>query len=203
MASSWSLRPIRVHQVMTEMEKPIVAKVNGDAIGFGQSLMFASDLIIARDDAVVADVHLGLGEVRTSDGRAAGPSYGIGPGDGAGALIPLYMSPPLAKEYMMLSRSLSTRELAEHRLINRVVALDDLDAAVDEMVSELLRRPAFVLAWTKRVLSRHVAAQLNLALDVGMGYELVSLLQAQQSDYQEHLRLAGNPIAGQVSQTTD
>lgn len=183
---------IRLHQVMTEMEKPIIAKVNGDAIGFGQSVMFASDLIVARPDAIVSDVHLGMGEVKTSDGRAAGPSYGIGPGDGAGALIPLYMAPPLAKEYLMLSRSLTTQDLADQRLINRVVPLDELDAAVDDLVAELLRRPAFVLAWTKRLVTRHVAAQLNLTLDVGMGYELVSLLQAQQSGFTNHRRLVGN-----------
>lgn len=186
---------IRVHQVMTEMEKPIIAKVNGDAIGFGQSVMFASDLIVARDDAVVADVHLGLGEVMTSDGRASGPAYGIGPGDGAGALIPLYMAPPLAKEYLMLSRSLTTQDLADQRLINRVVPMQDLDQAVDELVNELLRRPAFVLAWTKRLVTRHIAAQLNLTLDVGMGYELVSLLQAQQSGYRNYPRLSGNPAS--------
>ena len=57
---------------MAEIEKPIVARVNGDAIGFGQSLMFASDIIVAREDVRIADMHMGMGEV-----EPFGPPYGI------------------------------------------------------------------------------------------------------------------------------
>jgi enoyl-CoA hydratase/carnithine racemase len=49
------------------MEKPIVARVNGDVIGFGQSVLWGCDIIVAREDAVIADVHTGQGDV--IDGR--------------------------------------------------------------------------------------------------------------------------------------
>jgi len=70
---------IRTHQAMAEIEKPIVAKVNGDAIGFGQSLVFGSDLIVAVEDALIADHHLGMGEIGDEIG---GHLFGTVPGDG-------------------------------------------------------------------------------------------------------------------------
>jgi enoyl-CoA hydratase/carnithine racemase len=162
---------------MSEIEKPIIAKVNGDAIGFGQSLIYASDMVIAREDAIVSDGHLSMGEVKRSDGVHTGTDFGVTPGDGAGAFVPLFMTPPLAKEYMMLSRSLSGRELADARIINRAVPFEELDAVTNEFVDGLLKRSAFALAWTKRLLNRNVVHQINQALDAGVAYEFLNLAQ--------------------------
>jgi enoyl-CoA hydratase len=179
---------LRTFQVMTEIEKPIIAKVNGDAIGFGQSIVFGSDLIIAREDAFISDVHMGMGEVVRSDsGSAVGLPFGVVPGDGAGALIPLFMAPTLAKEYMMLSTTYTAADLAEMKIINRAVALSDLDATVDEFLQRLLKRSAFALAWTKRILNRRVANQLNMTLDASTAYEQLNLLQIQ------HLGMSADP----------
>ncbi len=104
---------IRTHQALTEMEKPVIARVNGDAAGFGQSLMFGCDLIVAREDARVADIHMAMGDV-----APYGPPFALVPGDGGASLIPLYMTPPLAKEYLMLGKEYSGAELAEMHLIN-------------------------------------------------------------------------------------
>lgn len=179
---------MRTFQAMTEIEKPIVARVNGDAIGFGQSIVLGSDLIIAREDVFISDVHLGMGEVVRSDsGSAVGLPFGVAPGDGAGALIPLFLTPALAKEYMFLSKSYTAAELADMHVINRAVPAADLDAVVDGYVERLLKRSAFALAWTKRILNRRVADQLNLTLDASSAYEQLSLLQIQ------HLGFAGDP----------
>lgn len=171
---------IRCYQAMTEIEKPIIAKVNGDAIGFGQSLMLGCDLIVAREDALISDVHLGMGEVVSSDGTHVGLPFGTVPGDGAGALIPLFMTPTKAKEYMMLSLTYTAAELAGMGIVNRAVPADKLDAVTDEVVARLLKRSAFALAWTKRVLNRHVAQQANLALDAAIAYEALNFSQIQR-----------------------
>ena len=67
---------IHTHQTMVDLEIPIIAKVNGDAIGFGQSLMFACDLIVAREDAKITDMHLAMGGMYMSDGRGPVGSTG-------------------------------------------------------------------------------------------------------------------------------
>ena len=52
----------RTYQSIIEIQKPAIAKVNGNAIGFGSSLAFACDLIVAAEDAVFCDHHLAMGK---------------------------------------------------------------------------------------------------------------------------------------------
>src|ERR1019366_7313736 len=83
----------RAYEAMLAIEKPIVARMNGDAVAFNGGLLWACDIIVAREDAVYADHHLGF--VRTphlaiEDAREIA-------GDG-GCLLPIYMTPTKAKE---------------------------------------------------------------------------------------------------------
>ncbi len=170
---------IRCHQTMAEMEKPIVCKVNGDAIGFGQSLVFASDLIVAREDARFMDHHMGGTFVSAyPDGPLeGGHEFSSVPGDGGLALVPLFMSPCKAKEYLMLAQPYQAQELARLGIINYAVPADELDRAVKDIVRRLLQRGAYALAWTKRIANRRVVEHLNLTLDAGVGFEMVTFLQ--------------------------
>ena len=171
---------VRCYQAMTEIEKPIVARVNGDAVGLGQAFMLACDIIVAREDAMFSDLHLGMGQVVPAwSDSPVGPAFGLAPGDGGGALIPLYMGPAKAKEYVMLSLECTAREWADANIINHAVPMEQLDSVVDDIVQRLLQKSAYALAWTKRVLNRHVAAQLNLTLDAGAAYEFINFLQAE------------------------
>jgi enoyl-CoA hydratase len=171
---------VRCHQIMAEMEKPIVCRVNGDAIGFGQTLVYASDIIVAVADATIGDHHLGMGEI-----VPGGHTFGVVPGDGGTALLPLFMSPPRAKEYLMLGRTFLASELAAMGAINYAVPRQRLDEVVDDIVQRLLKRPAYALAWTKRVANRRVVDQLNATLDAGAAYEMVSFLQLERAGWQQ------------------
>lgn len=162
---------IRLHETMAAMEKPIVARVNGPAIGFGSSLVFGCDLIVAVEDAVISDPHLGM----AANDQHKAP--GVVPGDGGAALIPLFMSPAKAKEYLMLGAPIRADELARLGIINRAVERDQLDAQVDEIVQQLLRRPAHALARTKRVVNRVVMDGIGKTLDAAAAYEMVDFLQ--------------------------
>jgi len=163
---------VRMHEAMAELDRPIVAKVNGDVIGLGPSIMYAADLIVAREDARIADNHLGMGEVEPY----LSP-HGVLPGDGGAALAPLHMSPARAKEFLMLAREDSAADLARRGVINYAVPAAELDALVESLVERLLRRPAYALAWTKRVANKHVVDQLHRTLDAGIAYELVNMYQ--------------------------
>lgn len=171
---------LRTHQAMAELEKPIIAKVGGHAIGFGSSLVFACDLIVAAEDACLIDMHLGMGEV-----PEGGPTFGIVPGDGGASLVPLFMSPAVAKEYLMLAKRYTARELADAKIINAAVAANQLDATVSDYLERLLKRPSYALAWTKRIVNRRIVDTLNASLDAGAAYEMVNLLQLQQTGWQD------------------
>jgi enoyl-CoA hydratase len=175
---------LRTHQAMAEIEKPIIAKVNGDAVGFGSSLVFACDFIVAVNDASFMDIHLAMGEDERS-----GPPYGLVPGDGGAPLMPLFMSPVLAKQYLMLSDPFTGRELSQRGVINYAVAPEELDAKVDELSARLLKRSAHALAWTKRAVNRTVVDALNRGLDASAAYEMVGLLQLHYANWEDNLTL--------------
>jgi enoyl-CoA hydratase/carnithine racemase len=159
---------------MAELEKPIVARVNGDCVGFGSSIAFACDLVVAVEDARFVDHHLGMDDVEGFERE-----FGIVPGDGGLALLPLFMSPMLAKEYLMLAREYRAAELARLGIINYAVPRPELDAKVQDVVGRLLKRSAYALAWTKRVANRRVAAHLNLTLDAAAAYEMLTLVHRE------------------------
>lgn len=170
-----------MHEQMAQMEKPIIAKVNGDAIGFGSTLVFACDLIVASDEATIVDTHMAMGEYPN-----VGPAeFGLVPGDGGTALIPLFMSPVLAKEYLMLARPFKAPELARLGLINYAVPAAELDACVDALVARLLNRSAYALAWTKRAANKLVVDQLTRGLDAGLGYEMVNFLEWERMGWRD------------------
>lgn len=171
---------IRALETMVLMEKPIVARVNGDAIGFGQNLMFACDLIYAREDARIADMHMGIGEV-----APYGATYSLVPGDGGAVFAPLNMAPALAKEYLMLSREYRASELAEWRLINGAVPLEQLDGVVDDAVQRLLRRSPYALAWTKRVANKRVVRQMTETIDAAAAYEALNFYQLDRTGWRD------------------
>lgn len=69
-------------------------------------------------------------------------------------------------------------------VFNRAVPAAGLDAAVDELVARLLRRPLYPLAWGKRVINRRAADQLNRTFDAAWGYEVAGfgMNRAQGAD---------------------
>jgi enoyl-CoA hydratase/carnithine racemase len=167
---------IRAHQAMAEMEKPVIAQVNGDAMGFGSSLMFNCDLIVAREDAKICDMHLGLGTVMPSGGsEPVGAHFSMYPGDGGLSLVPLFMSPARAKEYLFLAKEYSAREMADLGWINRAVPMAELETVTRDFTDRLLQRAPDIIAYTKRVANRHVVQQLNFTLDAATAYEHLSI----------------------------
>jgi enoyl-CoA hydratase len=160
-------------EVLAYMEKPVVARLNGDAIGYGQSVLWGADIIIAREDAVVSDVHLGQGDVVNSRGERIGFPMAVTPGDGALAFLPTLMPPTKLKEYLFLSKCYTAKELEQLNIVNLAVPAAELDAAVDDVVARLLARPSSVLARTKRACNKHLIDQLNRAKDLGGAYEVL------------------------------
>ena len=129
-------------EVLALIEKPVVARVNGDAIGAGQAFCWGCDIIIAREDAIISDVHTGMQEVIDSNGEVRGFPWAVTPGAGAQSFVALSMPPSKLKEYLFLSPQWSMKKLEEMNIVNYALPADEVDAKVDEIVAALLRRPA-------------------------------------------------------------
>jgi len=155
----------RITETLALIEKPVISKVNGHASSNGQSIIFGSDLIVAWEDAIITENHLGMTEVLDEKGEPHGYPFGMTPGDGAGSLVPLFMPPTKAKEYLFLSPGLKAKELAAMNIVNYALPMDKVDEKTDELISALLRRPARTLARTKRGVNKMLIQQWNLAYD--------------------------------------
>jgi enoyl-CoA hydratase len=161
------------HEALAKMPKPVVARVNGDAFGFGQAVLWGCDFILARDDARVAWGHTGMGELVDSDGEQRGFPWAITPSYGTAGI--LYMPPAKVKEFMMLSKVYTGRELADMNVFNAAVPADRLDGAVDELLDALLARPDAVLARTKALCNQHLQQQALLSERLADAYTTLDL----------------------------
>lgn len=183
----------RITETLALIEKPVIARLNGHASSNGQSILFGCDMIIAWEDAIVTENHLGLGEVTDHDGVPHGYPFPMTPGDGAGSLVPLFMPPTKAKEYLMLSPSYTAKDLAAMNIVNYALPLDQLDAKVDEIVTKLLARPARTLARTKRGVNKMMVQQVNLAYDALHYSELLDFWELGRDNWRPDLGFRPEP----------
>jgi enoyl-CoA hydratase len=172
----------RAVEAMCTIEKPVIAKVNGHAVGFGANLVLGCDFIVAREDAIIADHHMSAGDLHI-DGKLVGSAdHCMVTGDGGAVFAPLKMPLNIAKEYLMLARPFTAKELAAMGVVNYAVPAAELDAKTDEIARRLIKRNAYALALTKRVLNKQAMASFNQVHDAALGYEFLNFyMQTQQA----------------------
>jgi 2-(1,2-epoxy-1,2-dihydrophenyl)acetyl-CoA isomerase len=158
------------HPIITgirRMPKPVLAAVNGPAVGIGCSLALACDLLIAKESAyfLLAFVNIGL----VPDG-------------GSSLLVPERVGLARATEMAMLGERIPARQALDWGLINRVTADDELDATVDALAARLAAGPTRAHAGIKRQLNAWAFARMDdqLELEAGIQQE-----QAASGDFRE------------------
>lgn len=129
--------------------KPVVARVNGHALGGGFGLVAASDIAIATDEAT-----LGMPEIRV----------GLWPMMITAVLVPIVPHKALL-EMMMTGRRVSAQEAMQLGVISRVVPNGELNAAVDETVEQLTAVSPAVLALGKQAFYAALDMDFDTALD--------------------------------------
>jgi 2-(1,2-epoxy-1,2-dihydrophenyl)acetyl-CoA isomerase len=121
-----------------DCNKPVIAAVHGAATGLGAHLVYASDLVIATENAYFAESFVKRGLVV----------------DGGGAyLLPRRIGMQKAKEMTFFGEKLTAAEALVLGLVNRVVSADDFDATVADFAGRLAGAPTSAIAFTKRLLN--------------------------------------------------
>jgi 2-(1,2-epoxy-1,2-dihydrophenyl)acetyl-CoA isomerase len=136
------------HPIITglrEMPKPVVAAVNGPAVGIGCSLALACDLIVAAESAyfLLAFVNIGL----VPDG-------------GSTAFLPARIGYARSAEVAMLGERVPAPQALDWGLVNQVVADDELEATAGALLERLANGPTLSYAGAKRLLNRRAYADL-------------------------------------------
>ncbi|HTU30816.1 MAG TPA: enoyl-CoA hydratase/isomerase family protein [Solirubrobacteraceae bacterium] len=153
-------------QAILAIEKPIIAKVNGPAMGLGATLALFCDLVLMGEDASIADTHV---------------KVGLTAGDGGAVIWPLLIGPMRAKELLLTGRAVKGVEAAEIGLVNSAHPADELDAAVLALAETLRDLPAYAVRSTKASVNRMVGQAAHNTLDASLSWEHLSM-----SDYEHH-----------------
>jgi 2-(1,2-epoxy-1,2-dihydrophenyl)acetyl-CoA isomerase len=143
-------RSQRLIRALWELEKPVIAAVNGVAAGLGAHLAFACDLVIVAAEARFIEVFVRRGIAV----------------DAAGAyLLPRLIGLMKAKELVFFGDDLSAEDAQRIGLASKVVPADQLQAAAKEWAERLANGPTFALGMSKRLLNRSLEVDLETALD--------------------------------------
>jgi enoyl-CoA hydratase len=147
-----------IHSII-DCPKPIIAKVNGAAIGLGATIALFCDLIIAANHAKIADPHV---------------KVGFAAGDGGAVIWPQLIGYARAKEYLMLGDPLTGEEAARIGLINKAVPAEQLDEVVDAYALRLAGGAARAIQWTKLSVNIGLKQLATSILDASIAYEALS-----------------------------
>jgi enoyl-CoA hydratase len=145
----------RLARAYINCELPIVAAVNGPAVGLGCSLAVLADFVVMSEDTFMADPHVSVGVVA---------------GDGGVLAWPLMMSLLQAKEYLLLGDRIPAADCFRLGLANRVVAKDEVLPTALEIARRLAAKPRQAVRDTKRVLNIH----LQMAADAVLPFALAA-----------------------------
>jgi 2-(1,2-epoxy-1,2-dihydrophenyl)acetyl-CoA isomerase len=144
----------RYHPIMRairEMPKPVIAAVNGPAVGIGCSLALCCDLIMAAESAyfLLAFVNIGL----VPDG-------------GSSLFLPTRIGMARASELSMLGERLPAAKALEWGLINRVVADGQLEREVAALAARMAAGPTRSYAGSKRQLNNWLYSRMEEQLEL-------------------------------------
>lgn len=147
---------------LLDCPKPVICRINGDAIGFGATLALLCDIIIAVDSARIADPHVRIGLVA---------------GDGGALIWPQLVGYARAKEFLLTGNSLDASDAARIGLINYSVAQTELDATVQRFARQIANGAQSAIRYTKMCVNIPLRQMIASVLDNSLACEGLTLLQ--------------------------
>ncbi|WP_232701440.1 enoyl-CoA hydratase/isomerase family protein [Halobacterium wangiae] len=155
----------RLAEAAMDSRVPIVARVNGDAVGAGLAVVALSDFAYAVPDATFSCAFVRVGLV---------------PDTGGSFLLPRLVGLREAKRLAFTAEFVDASEAADLGLVNEAVPAEELDEAVDALLDTLRERPTRTIGVIRQALHDNLGREWGDALD----HE--NLLQSQAYDTDEH-----------------
>jgi len=150
----------RITDEILTVEKPIIAKVDGPAMGLGCSLALFCDFVFATERSTFADPHVSVGLVA---------------GDGGALLWPQLVGYMRARRYLLTGDALSAREAEDIGLITQCVAdAAELDVVADAMVGRMLNGAKFAIRFTKASINAGLRQVASAVVDRAATFEGIS-----------------------------
>ena len=134
----WMYEFIQLHEVMRNVGKPTIARLNGIVVGGGNELNMSCDLAIASDHIYIRQVGAARGSVAAA---------------GATQFLPIMVGDRRAREILFLCEEIPAAKALEWGLVNSIVPYKELDKAIDEMAAKLFNKLPECLRYTKQQLN--------------------------------------------------
>jgi len=160
----------RIIENMLDVEQPIIAAINGDAIGLGATLALLCDIIVVSEKARFADTHVKIGVVA---------------GDGGAVIWPLLIGPHRAKEFLMRGNFINGAEAGRIGMVNYAVPLEEVMTKAQALAQELADGPTWAIRWSKLAVNKWLKEQANLIMDTGLAYEMMTF---KTKDHKEAIK---------------
>lgn len=149
----------RIQHSLLALEKPVIAKVRGPAVGLGCSLALYCDLVYASDDALFCDPHVAAGLVAA---------------DGGVALWPQLVGYARARRYLLTGDPIRGTEAAAIGLITEAVPDEQLDEVVDAMAHRLASGARYAIRYTKAAINAALKATADVVIDRASAFETMT-----------------------------
>jgi enoyl-CoA hydratase len=146
---------------------PVIAAVNGAAVGLGCSLAVLCDIVLISERAFLADPHVSVGLVA---------------GDGGAAFWPLLTPILRSREYLYTGDRIPAATAVELGLATRVVAPGELLEQARRLAERLAAQPAEAVRGTKRVVNMYLSGALSGAMQAGFAAERVTMMSAEHRE---------------------
>ena len=143
---------IRATTIIENFPKPVIAAVNGFALGGGCEIAMSCDIIIASEKAKFGQTEINVGVI---------------PGQGGTQRLPRLVGACRAKELIFTGNIIRADEADRIGLVNRVVAMDELMPTVKELAKQIASKSPAVLRLAKTAVNRG----MQVGLDSGLAYE--------------------------------
>ena len=141
----------RIPMVMSRMEKPVIAVVNGTARGAGLDMALYCDMRLAAESATFAESYIHMGLMS---------------GDGGSYLLPRLIGVANSFDLLWTGRLIDAQEALRMGLVNRVVADTQLAEQALELARQIARQPQQAIRLTKRALYQSLDTSLDMHLDM-------------------------------------
>ncbi|MBW1781504.1 MAG: enoyl-CoA hydratase/isomerase family protein [Deltaproteobacteria bacterium] len=139
-----------IGETMINVSKPIIAAINGHAVGGGLSIAIACDIRIASDNAIF---------------NAGFTRVGLVPELGSSFSLPRLIGLGKALELVMTARDFSSYEAERIGLVNRVVSFDELQEATFEVAEQIAANPPIAIRMAKKAIRHGIESSAKEALE--------------------------------------
>ncbi|HVE04539.1 MAG TPA: crotonase/enoyl-CoA hydratase family protein [Rhizomicrobium sp.] len=157
----------RIVKSLWGLEVPLIAAVNGPAIGLGNDVACLADMRLAADTAIFGATFLKIGLV---------------PGDGGSWILPRTIGHARAAELFFTGDTIDAQTALSWGLVSRVVPAASLMAEARALATKIVRQPPDVLRMTKRMMREGQNVSFDIIMEMSAAYQAIAHLTEDHSE---------------------